>query len=254
MARHDIIKTKANLQPDERALPYTIKSSEVANWIQMIFDGVTEKLAQQSGGKNAPHIEVSVIPMDASNDLDAKNHKGKNSEKWKSGFCPFILVMSKNVINKKQRQYDENMLSQFNVKSDDPSVQLIKEFYTVISGMTFSKADGNYIKSSSFRHEKNISRTNAEYVTSFRVPKVMKFGRNREVVTVLIDPVRIFWMMLRSVDDPKEEIQVFIEKYRQISAMDYEYRVVRQKVSKGSGKPKDLEEYFAKELSKFLVK
>lgn len=228
MARQDktsandigLMKTMGNLTPNTDALPYKLKTSDVETWMQNVFDATTANMQKQNPDANVPRVDVSLITLRA----------GDN-------FAPFILAMSKDVLQnggRKGGKRNDREYSQFNVKDDDPSVNIKKDFYAIIKSWIFTKADIDSICNNG-RHKYGISRSNSYQLRELRTPKVIPFnGNGTELVTVLVDPLRVFWMMLRDPEHPKDKnFVVEIESWKLISKSGIaEFNVTRKRRSR----------------------
>lgn len=215
---NDLMKTMGGINPDVDALPYKLKTSDVEAWIQRAFDSLISEIQKNKPDANIPRVDVSLITIRAG-----------------SNFAPFILAMSTNALvngGKKGGKHNAREYSQFNVKDDDPSVNIKPEIYALIRSWLYTKDDVTGMCSLEGRRNLGISRGNSFQIKDLRTPKLVPLGENgTKLVTVLIDPIRIFWMMLRDSDNPNDKkFEVVIDSWKMISKSgDAEFRITRRR-------------------------
>ena len=217
------IKTRSGLTPDETGLPYSITTSKVEEYLQRKVNTISSGIANTTG-EAEKNVSIRIYTTEA----------GRN-------FLPFIIVLPLDVLadnpNKKKHTGEHPM---FNPKDTDRTVHLRKEYYELFKAYIYNKEDQGAFFSDDWRRARGVARDTSQVLASTRLPKIVSLNNGRlQVVTLLLDPLKVFHDMLESTDDNRRDFRVDIEDWRKIDEGEYRYDVKRRLFKKGGKKYRD---------------
>lgn len=212
-------KTRSGISPDERELPYSITTHDVEEYLQKKVNTVLNRIAQQNGkGSNAEQIDVKVYTTEAGRD-----------------FLPFVVILPTDVLETKDRQKRKDTPSIFNTKDTDGTASMRTEFFNLFKCYVFGKEDETAFFSEDWRRARHVNRETSPVLKSMRTPKVTSMeGGRLQVVSFIIDPLRVFHDMLTINDDPRS-FKVEIKGWQKMQTGVYRYDLNRV-ISKGKNK------------------
>ena len=214
-----IYKTRAGIVPSEQELPFSITTSQVEEYLQRKLNVVVNGM-RQNGFYNGEDIDVRVITVELG-----------------SKFIPFTVVLPMNVLKDKRKQRHNDEPSIFNPKDSDGTVAIHDSIAKMFSSYTYDKSDGEAFFSADWRRARGVSTTTSAVLKRNRMPRVQKFGGNMEMVTFLIDPIRVFHDMLM-MDNNNANFMIEIDNWQKLRSGEFKYdmrRVVRKKKGKKGG-------------------
>lgn len=215
-----IYKTRAGITPSEQELPFSVTTSQVEEYLQRKLNVVVNGM-RQNGFYHGEDIDVRVITVELG-----------------SKFIPFTVVLPMNVLKDKRKQRRNNdEPSVFNPKDSDGTVAIHDSIAKMFSSYTYDKSDGEAFFSADWRRARGVSTTTSALLKRNRVPRVQKFGGNMEMVTFLIDPIRVFHDMLM-MDNNNANFMIEIDNWQKLRSGEFRYdmrRVVRKKKGKKGG-------------------
>ena len=212
--------SRSGLQPERNEkLVYNITTNKAQEYLQKKFDVVTRIMKQK--GDNIGQVKIRLFTTDAG-----------------SRFRPFILLLPLNVLETYEKRNPEEP-DIFNPEADDELMKkasLKQGIKKVISAFKYDKYDQNSFYGNDWRRARGVSRETARQLRMRVDPKIMDIGEKDQkikMVTVLIDPIRLFHDML-TFDDDNSNFKVDIIKYQKSRSGEYKYMVNRIK-KKGDG-------------------
>ena len=224
------LETRAGLKPSDKKLPYTITTAQVEQYLQKKVDVLCSR------DKSLPqNVDVRVYTTEAG-----------------SKFIPFVVVLPTSVlVNKQNKQNNSHIDSIFNINERSSKVEdLLKPFKSLFSAYTYNGDDMKAFSSNDWRRARGVTRTTSETIKGMVFPRVFGFrgegGRKTQVVTFMLDPLRVFHDMLKMNDDPRD-FSVDIEKWQKIKTGEFRYIMNR---SVKHGKNKRYNDTFANELNR----
>lgn len=223
----ELINTRSGLTPNENGLPFTITTTDVENYLQRKMNIINSSMAQAGNPKN---IDVRVYTTEAG-----------------TKFVPFVVILPLDVLqNNKNKRNDEPDI--FNPKSEDKSANLLEPYYNLLKSYVYNKDDENAFFAEDWRRARGVSRDTSPSLKMMRTPKVTSMDGGRvQVVSVMIDPLRIFHDMLIMTDDNRRDFKIEISGWQKIRTGEFRYDVKRMMYSKNKKKYKDT---FAEELNR----
>lgn len=224
---------RAGLRPDESELPYSITTKKVEEYLQKKLDVVIKKMNERAESnpnfKKIDPITINVITTEVG-----------------SKFVPFVVIFPMNVlIDKGCKNKGGNDI--FNPKREDNSAQMYPEIKKLFDSISYDNKDRDAFKSVNFRRELGIRREAGIQMLMMSKPKISSFnnGRNK-VVTLMVDPIRVFYDMLKSADGKdNRNYHVEITEFSRIRTGEYTYKVKRVLNKKNQSYSKS----FAEELN-----
>ena len=210
------IKTRAGLQPsNENELPYSVSTSDVQKYLQEKFDVVMTGLGEDT-------VQIRVYTTEAGRE-----------------FFPFVIVMPMEVCAKKSKS-DERFTGVFDNLEDSGTTKLLQPVYNLVKSLGYTKDDAAAFFSDDWRRKGGVSRQTSAVLKSLRTPKATNLGGNRvKVIPVLLDPIKVFYDMLKSEDD-KRDYHIDINKCIKVRDGEYVYKITRVLNGKGrKGKNRD---------------
>lgn len=215
------IITRSGITPNESGLPFTISTADVREYLQAKMDVICDAMAKQ--GKNLGHIDIMVY----------------SPETFGRKFIPFTIFLPTDILVGKRKTVNKDEPSIFNPAVEDKAVDIIQPIYNLLKCYTYSSADKEAFERSKFlKRELNLSHNNLYDIMRYMTPKVVKFPSSKyELVTLLLDPIRVFHDML-IMPDSKKDFSIIIESCQKIRGNEYNYNIIRT-VYNGKNKNKN---------------
>ena len=206
------IKSRANINPKERKLPFDVRTDDVQKYLEDKFKFINTALTRRG--------EKDVVPI---------NVRIRNLKIGKS-FFPFIVMLPEAVLDKSN--YDPNTPSVFRPEEDDDAVRLKPYYYKFLSNYMFTKEDVNVFNSSSWRRQAGItSNSNLQILRRYSRPAIESVNTEKgKYVSVLVflDPLKIFHEMLIDDNNPGQRFSVFIDDMQEIEDNKYIFSISRE--------------------------
>ena len=217
MASNTKFITRSGITPNEKELPYSITTSQVEKYLQDKIDVVLNRVAKQNGTEKE-NIEVRVYTTEA----------GKS-------FLPFVVILPMEVLENKHQKRKKNVPSIFNTTESDGSANMRPELYKLFSSFTYNKDDEQAFFSDDWRRARHVNRETSPVLKGLRTPKVTSMDNRRlQVVSFMIDPLRVFHNMLEIEGDTRT-FKVDVEGWQKIQTGEYRYDVSRV-INKGKNR------------------
>lgn len=219
MASLENFQTKSGLTPDEKELPYSIRTEDVKNFLQLKVNGILKQMRMVEGGENEPdHIDVNVYTTDA----------GRS-------FFPFIVILPTSVLKESEEQKRRNKPAMFQSPEYKKSTSMKKPLYNLFSAYIYNKKDEDAFFSDDWRRARGVTRQTSPVLKGQRTPKVTTLNNGRmKVVIFMIDPIRVFHDMLK-VNTDNRDFFIEITDWKKIRTGEYVYYVKRT-IAKNNGK------------------
>lgn len=208
------LKTRAGISPSQRELPYEITTTMVEDYLQKKLDVVMSKAAGRENNEKGDYIRLRVYTTEASRD-----------------FLPFMVILPMEAMKDTGAQTNE-IPDIFNMNSNSGTVCLRPEIFRFFSPYVYSKEDEKAFFSDEWRHRTHVARGVPALLKKMRSPRIMKLdGGREEFIGFMIDPIRVFFDMLFSVDGSstkqKPEFYIEISSWKKIRTGEYNYLVKR---------------------------
>ena len=223
MASQNNYETRAGLTPSVNRLPYVITTSIAEEYLQKKLNVVVND-SRRSGIYTGDDITLRLVTVEMG-----------------SKFVPFTVVLPTDVLvqsQKKRQNNNRNELSVFNPRENDGTANVIKPIMSFFASYMYDKSDGDAFYSPDWRRARGVSTTISAVLKSNRLPKITRFDRGQmEKVTFLIDPVRVFFDMLK-IDGLPSDYRIDIVDWQKQKSGEYRYaveRVLNREKKKGKG-------------------
>jgi hypothetical protein len=153
-----------------------------------------------------------------------------------NNFCPFIVVLPLEVLEDGGRGKDSDTPSIFSPDKERNNVARMKTpYYDLFKSYIYDKNDEKAFFSDSLRRSLGIKAGTASFLRSIRIPKKMRVS-DSNVVTFMIDPLRVFHDMLTFTDNSNNaQFSCDVTAMQKIRDGEYIYSVTRV-VNKGKNK------------------
>lgn len=224
-------RNRAGLRPDDTETLYSISTKRVEEYLQKKTDVVVRKMNERADAnpkmKHIDPFQINVISSNVS-----------------KTFVPFAVIFPMSVlINRGDNKKGGNDI--FNPKKEDHSAQMYPEIKKLFDSVSYDHDDRNAFKSPNWKREHNVSRTAAVQLMMMSKPKITQFNRGRtKVVTLFIDPIRVFYDMVKTDDNRRYKIEIVgIER---VKTGEYVYRVKKVYIKKNN---QSYAKSFAEELN-----
>lgn len=216
MVSRQELQTRAGLTPNERELPYSITTSDVEQYLQRKVNLALDRDANDSETKD---ISVRVYTTEA----------GKS-------FLPFVVVLPLEALESGGKKSHKKIPAIFDTKSNDSEARLKQVLYRLFSSYIYTKDDEQAFFSDDWRRSRRVNRETSPVLKSLRIPKVTSVENgNVQIVTFMIDPIRVFHDMLVMPDDQRT-FRADITGWQKIQTGEYRYEVTRAIVKGKNGK------------------
>lgn len=212
MANATGIKTRAGINPSDRALPYSVTTSEVEEYLQKRVDA----MAEASGGK-VPRCDIKIYSTESGNK-----------------FIPFVVILPTTVLINNKKESDDDVEYIFNQKNEDRNVNINSAYYKLFSSYTYDKNDEDAFFSDDWRRQVGVYKQTSYVLKKLRTPKVNNFS-GAKIVIFMIDPLRVFHDMVTSNED-KRDFRITITNFKKIETGKYRYDFKREIVDSGRNK------------------
>lgn len=203
------LETRAGLYPSKKQLPYAITTSIAEKYLQDKVDVICAK------AKELPNsVDVKLYTTEP----------GRN-------FAPFVIVLPTSVLvekGKKNRE-NKNVDAFFDNKTYSDEENLLEPFKKLFGAYTFNKHDVKAFMSNDWRRARGVDRRTSDTLRSMALPRTNSYGSGDKrvtVVTFLIDPLRLFYDMLKMKDDNRD-YHVEIERWEKVKDGEFRYYVKR---------------------------
>lgn len=217
------IKTRAGIIPSDRALPYSVTTSEVEEYLQKRVDA----MAKASGGK-VDRCDVKIYSTESG-----------------SKFIPFVVILPTSVLINNKREEDNDVEYIFNQKNEDRNVNINQAYYKLFSSYIYDKNDEDAFFSDDWRRQVGVYKQTSYALKKLRTPKVNNFSGTK-VIIFMIDPLRVFHDMVVSEDD-KRDFRIEITNFKKMETGKFRYDFKR--VIADSGRNKKYHKTLIEELN-----
>lgn len=205
-------KNRAGLQPVQQSKPFEIRTSQVKDYLQKKVN----TLYATAGKGEAPTINMYTTEI---------------SRK----FYPFIIVLGTDCMKSYENDDDTKIDTFFQTNTDETYVDLDEVLFNLFRNYTYNKSDQEAFFSDVFRREMGITKSSSVLLKSLRAPKLMTVNGGRDqVITFMIDPIRVFHDMLTEEDD-KREFLVHVKDIKKINIGEYRY-LLKREIKSGKNK------------------
>jgi len=226
-------QTKAGLSPSQNTLTYRISTSDVEKFLQDKMNIVVQKMRDEGyqvyttksdqpeiRKYNGPNIDVNLIGINMS-----------------SVFVPFTVILPMDVIVERKKKKKEE-LSIFDPKGSDGTLNLYLPIARLLAAYSYNKEDTKAFFSPDWRRARKIPNSVTPTLKYNATPKVQRVNQGKdEVVTLMLDPIRMFHDMLKMEDNRADfhvEI-VDIQRQREGEFLFTVDRVLNKKKKNGKG-------------------
>lgn len=219
------VKTRSGLEPTQREIPYTISTDKAEEYLQ-------GKINLAMKGEE---ISIEMLTLN----LGAK-------------FAPFVLYLPESVCTSK-KVHNTNELSLFQGDSDK-KINIDQRIYKAIIPYTYNKDDENAFFSSAWRRQCGVSQKASSILKSLRKPHLAKFkGGKIRLISVMIDPIRLFHDMLTSTNPEeakRERFRIYINECKKLKNGNCTYSISRERYTGKHSNTSNITDVLAAELSR----
>lgn len=210
------LSTRAGVQPTVKKLPYEISTQMVREYLQKKLDVVLER---KTAGKEQMSLMLYTV------------ESGRN-------FIPFMLLLPTEALYDAGDRSDDSIHPIFNTNGNRGSLNLRSEIYNMIKPYVFTSADQDAFFSEDWRRRTKVPRDASPILKKMSTAHIMKINGGRdEVVAIMLDPIRVFYDMLKDTND-KRENQPFtcdVVNWHKHKTGEFLY-VIERVTRKGKGK------------------
>lgn len=210
MANATGIRTRAGLVPSNKALPFSVTTSEVEEYLQKRVDTLAKN------GK-IERVNIRVYSTEASNK-----------------FIPFVVVLPDTVLKNRSKGSRNEAEYIFSPKTEEKNIDIIDPLYQLFGAYIYNKGDENMFFSDAWKREVNVRNGTAYSLKKLRTPKLTTYGGTK-VVLFMIDPLRIFHDMVVS-DDDKRDFRIDITNIKKMETGKFRYDFKREILDSGKNK------------------
>lgn len=208
MASVIMYNTRAGLQPSMKELPYDISTKDVENYLQQKLNVVVGDM-RKKGEYRGDDINVKLITMEVGND-----------------FVPFAIILPPSILKERQKTRN-NELGIFAPKQFDITRAIYNPIGQFLKAFAYNKEDSRAFISQEWRRRSGVSGQKAGMLKKYSNPVIDNYNNGKmETITMFIDPVRVFYDMLK-MDDYPTAYKVSIRKWNRIKNGEYNYKVYR---------------------------
>ena len=205
------IITKSGKRPDQSALPFTITTNEVQAYLQKKLDVVVASMVA-NGSTNINHVNLVVYTTKAG-----------------TKFFPFVVVLPLSVLEQKAKENgNSNELPMFRPENQQTSARVMEPIFKMFGSYAYDPSDADAFRSVSWRRDYGVSKDGGDYLRFIRMPRIVSYDNGRQkAVSFIIDPVRVFYDMLRIEGDPNNNYRIDDIKVKELKTGEYQYFVKR---------------------------
>ena len=170
-------------------------------------------------------------------------------------FLPFMVLLSMNAIEGNGNRSNNNELDIFNPdNSDGNKVNLKNAIYKALVPYVYNKQDEQAFFSSDWRRTRGVTSSMSSKLKYNRTPHVQVFNKNTrnemKLVTLMIDPLRVFHDMVTDMSNPHEQFRINISSIEKIKECEYSYTFTKDPIFGKNKKDKNIDDIIALELTK----
>lgn len=216
--------TKGGLTPDQNQLPFSITTTVVENYLNKKLEA-----AYHASGETGAPAEVKII-----------------SKEYGKNFAPFVIVIPERYLISRGGHNNKsgNIPDLFNANTQNGGKSNYKidniAYSAIINPYKFDEDDMNAFMSDNWRHMTCVSRESANALRNYCKLRVAKFDNGRSRMGyMLIDPIRIFYDILK-INGDNREFSVFVKGFNKQKEGGFNYNVVRVINSKNKQKNNSL--------------
>lgn len=208
-------ETRSGIKPDESRLPYVITPNDVKNYLQKRIDIVLNEA--RKNGEYVPDVNIQdVISIDVTSD-----------------FIPLVLFLPESAVQiNPVSEYKGNSI--FNTNNDSKKkVKLIKPVYNALKAYVYNDEDRKSFGTVTMKNTLKMSREKIYRIQEWSTPTVFNTKRNVPTsVVLLIDPIRIFYDMLKYVgNEPAKPFRIVVEDTKKRENGYYKYYIRREEIT-----------------------
>ena len=205
--------TRAGLSPSQNRLPYSITTTQVEEYLQKKLNVVVNEM-KRNGSFNGDEVNVRVITVEMG-----------------TKFIPFMVVLPTEVLvqtQKKKNKPSQDELSIFNPRQYDGTANVLEPILKLFMAYMYDKKDGDAFYSVDWRRARGVATNTSAQLKSNRMPRITRIsrGNSTEMVTFLIDPIRVFYDMLK-IEDLPSDFHVEINDWQKQKSGEFRYNIER---------------------------
>jgi len=189
----DLFDFKAKVSIDRNDAKLTITTKDCEKFIQDNFNRITKDIRNR-GLKDEPEVKIHLSSL--------KFNKN-------SGFIPFIIIMSKDVMEKEKSMNDISSI--FREDEEDKTCSLKSPYWALLCKYAFDKNDLGYFRSTSWRRDYRMTSQSVNELTKLCKP-MRRENKDDDLVIMIIDPIRVMHDMLIDTSNPNQKFVVEIKK------------------------------------------
>lgn len=211
-------ETVSGITPNTKKLPYEITTADVEKFLTKKVNGIQAKFEP-----NSDPIEVSVYSTESS-----------------KLFVPFVVLLSMNAAatkNEKKTSGADPFFTEDRRTGGNPAT-LKKYIYELFQLYAYNKDDANAFNSDDWRRARGVSRQTSVALKSLVTPKLFKRNGETYGIYFVIDPIRVFYDMLR-VHGDNRNYTITIGSWQKQDSSNFKYTVwreIRNRKEKGIGR------------------
>lgn len=199
---------------------FHVSTAKAEAFLQKKFTSMIARMNQAIKQYNDEHPDEEPQPYEE--DIEVNLITTRMSSK----FYPFLLVLPSSVLKDKNRAKKmKNELDIFNPNHTEHSANMKDPLYQIIKSFMYDDRDRDAFFSPTVQHELKISSRTAGNIKANCRLKLHSFDKGRATyVTVLLDPLRLFYNMTTPVGGIKKPYRIEITKVEQIKGGNFGYQ------------------------------
>jgi len=250
-------KAQAWMQEVVADSEWTVTTKKAESFLQYLMDCVIKQMREneielakkeQREPEEIPDVNVQLV----------STRLGKH-------FIPFFCVLDASCLKSRggRRRRSSEELEIFNPEIQSRGARLKDPIYKyVVSPFTYTRNDekGFFLKAGRQALGMNIEQARA--LKQYREPRIQRLGKNHdEYVTVIMDPLRLFYMMAdqtrqvtgKGKSGDRFDIQIKKNSIERIQGSNWKYTIVTRTIKPGKNKNRRIEEDISKELERNIM-
>lgn len=189
--RNTNFATRGNIPVDDKKLPFVIRTSDVKEYLQKKVNFALEAIKREEA-KKPPEKRRKITNVSNINLSLMTTRAGKK-------FFPFVVILPMDVLDS-GRSKNEDIPEIFRPEEAFDQVKLMNEFWQIFQPYVYNKADAEAFMSPAFRRQVGMSMPSAREISRLRTMKITRTNDgNAAAVTFMLDPIRLFYDMLKPV-------------------------------------------------------
>ena len=143
-------------------------------------------------------------------------------------YVPFMVTLPRDAQVKTKNNEENDIDPIFQTGNQSRNLMIRKEIYNVLQPFMYNRNNLRAFEDSNYRRSLKLNQPMVDCIRRYSVPKLVKTGKNSEVIMVIIDPLKVIKGALINRENRSEDFTVYVDDCIKLNDSQFKYVVTRQ--------------------------